>query len=201
MMSMQEFYNTQSRTMPYHSSSPTPPPSSSTSSVSLLLPPRQPVLMMGAPPQWDLGASNPPVQIHNDWGIPASHMALTQPVSSAMGNGLAQPAAQRSTTTSRKRSKLDHEEPEAITSKYRGVCWYKRTRRWVAQTKINGKRVHLGYFDDEESAAQAYRDKVSTLERGKGAAASAAAATTVAATTAATTVAATTAAATSYKTE
>lgn len=189
MMSMQEFYTSQSRAMPYHlSSSPTPSSSAPAPPPSLLLAPRQPVLLMAPVPssQWDLGASNPPpVQLHNDWGIPASHMALTQPASPA-----AQPlaAAQRPAAPSRKRAKLDHEEPEAITSKYRGVCWYKRTRRWVAQTKINGKRVHLGYFDDEESAAQAYRDKVSTLERGRGggAAATAAAVAAAAATAAAT---------------
>jgi hypothetical protein len=50
-----------------------------------------------------------------------------------------------------------------ITSRFRGVCWYKRTKKWVVQTKIAGKRVHVGYFDDEEQAHTAYLDTVAKL--------------------------------------
>jgi hypothetical protein len=42
------------------------------------------------------------------------------------------------------------------TSSYRGVCWYKRTKRWVVQIKVNGLRRHVGYFKDELTAAIAY---------------------------------------------
>ena len=43
-------------------------------------------------------------------------------------------------------------------SQYRGVTRAHQGGwdRWMAQIRINGKRVHLGYFDDEISAAQAY---------------------------------------------
>ncbi|KAH9256044.1 hypothetical protein BASA81_005820 [Batrachochytrium salamandrivorans] len=54
-----------------------------------------------------------------------------------------------------------------ITSKHRGVCWYKRTKKWVVQTKVNGKRVHVGYFDDEDKAAEAYRSTVAGIQRTK----------------------------------
>jgi hypothetical protein len=57
----------------------------------------------------------------------------------------------------------DPDEPK-ITSKHRGVCWYKRTKKWVVQTKVNGKRVHVGYFDDEEKAAEAYRNAVQGIQ-------------------------------------
>lgn len=58
---------------------------------------------------------------------------------------------------------VDPNEPK-ITSKHRGVCWYKRTKKWVVQTKINGKRVHVGYFDDEEKAAEAYKSAVQSIQ-------------------------------------
>lgn len=51
-----------------------------------------------------------------------------------------------------------------VTSKHRGVCWYKRTKKWVVQTKVNGKRLHVGYFEDEEQAAEAYRKAVAKIK-------------------------------------
>jgi hypothetical protein len=41
-------------------------------------------------------------------------------------------------------------------SKYRGVAWFKRDNRWQAKICVNYRTVHLGYFDDEESAARTY---------------------------------------------
>jgi len=43
-----------------------------------------------------------------------------------------------------------------LTSSYRGVCWYKRTQRWVAQIKVKGVRKHIGYFRNELDAKNAY---------------------------------------------
>ena len=42
------------------------------------------------------------------------------------------------------------------TSMYPGVCWYKPTEKWLAQTTNEGKKQHLGYFTDELDAAYAY---------------------------------------------
>lgn len=47
------------------------------------------------------------------------------------------------------------ENPEQ-TSKFRGVCWHKRVKKWTAKISINKKRVHLGVFDTEIEAAKAY---------------------------------------------
>jgi hypothetical protein len=47
-----------------------------------------------------------------------------------------------------------------LTSSYRGVCWYKRTKRWVVQIKVNGVRRHVGYFKDEVAAGLAYEKAV-----------------------------------------
>ena len=43
------------------------------------------------------------------------------------------------------------------TSSYKGVSFHKYHRKWCAGIKINGKRKHLGYFDTEIEAAEAYK--------------------------------------------
>jgi len=42
------------------------------------------------------------------------------------------------------------------TSKYKGVSWYKRDKKWPTQIMVNGKIMFLGLFDDEKEAARAY---------------------------------------------
>ena len=45
---------------------------------------------------------------------------------------------------------------DGTTSVYKGVSWYKRKRKWIAQIRINGKSTHLGCFHDELAAHMAY---------------------------------------------
>lgn len=42
------------------------------------------------------------------------------------------------------------------TSKYIGVYYHKSSQRYVAQIRINGKKKHLGYFENEEEAGNKY---------------------------------------------
>lgn len=42
------------------------------------------------------------------------------------------------------------------TSKYKGVNWNKKCKKWMAQIRITGKIKHLGVFNNEETAAEAY---------------------------------------------
>jgi len=42
------------------------------------------------------------------------------------------------------------------TSGYKGVCWRKDNKKWTAGICHEGKRFHLGFFDDKEDAAMAY---------------------------------------------
>lgn len=44
------------------------------------------------------------------------------------------------------------------TSKYLGVCWYGRCKRWITNISVNGKLKHLGYFTDEIQAAEKYNE-------------------------------------------
>ncbi len=49
------------------------------------------------------------------------------------------------------------------SSKYVGVYWYKRTRRWKAQIVFNGKKIGLGYFTNEIDAHNAYQKKLKEI--------------------------------------
>lgn len=42
------------------------------------------------------------------------------------------------------------------SSKFKGVHWDKRTGKWRSQTKLHGRRIHLGRFVNELDAAIAY---------------------------------------------
>jgi hypothetical protein len=41
------------------------------------------------------------------------------------------------------------------TSGFKGVSWSKEKRKWHAYVKVNGKRKHIGYFNDLEVASKA----------------------------------------------
>ncbi len=44
------------------------------------------------------------------------------------------------------------------TSKYKGIYWNKRDKKWLASITINGEPKYLGCFEQEEKAALAYDD-------------------------------------------
>mmetsp|Transcript_13175 Transcript_13175/g.21387 ORF Transcript_13175/g.21387 Transcript_13175/m.21387 type:complete len:333 (-) Transcript_13175:2034-3032(-) len=46
------------------------------------------------------------------------------------------------------------------SSKYRGVSWHKRDKRWVARAWIQGKTENLGTYTKEEHAALAVDEKI-----------------------------------------
>ena len=49
------------------------------------------------------------------------------------------------------------------SSRYMGVCWKKREKKWLAQIAKDGKRYYLGYFHSELNAARAYDRKAIDL--------------------------------------
>lgn len=42
-------------------------------------------------------------------------------------------------------------------SKYKGIVWHKRDKRWQAQIVLNGKSIYLGGFPSPEAAHAAYQ--------------------------------------------
>lgn len=49
------------------------------------------------------------------------------------------------------------------SSRYKGVSLFKRTGKYAAYIKKDGKRTHLGYFLTEKEAALAYNNKAKEL--------------------------------------
>lgn len=49
------------------------------------------------------------------------------------------------------------------TSEYTGVYWNKRAKKWIARIRINNERPHLGCFEKEIDAHNAYQHKLKTL--------------------------------------
>lgn len=53
---------------------------------------------------------------------------------------------------------MNQESALNTTSRFKGVHWYKRSKKWRAQIVINKKVKHLGYFIYEKLAALAYNE-------------------------------------------
>jgi len=49
-------------------------------------------------------------------------------------------------------------------SKYTGVCWHKKNKRWMAQIQINNKKKYLGCFKCELKAHYTYLQAIKELE-------------------------------------
>lgn len=49
------------------------------------------------------------------------------------------------------------------TSKFVGVSWHKPLNKWVARIRIKEKRKHLGYFEKEIDAHNAYQNKLKKI--------------------------------------
>lgn len=53
-------------------------------------------------------------------------------------------------------SKMRERAGEPLSSKYKGVCWCEQRGRWLAQIRKDDVHRHLGRFEDEVEAAEAY---------------------------------------------
>lgn len=51
---------------------------------------------------------------------------------------------------------LQNQQSRKGNSIYKGVCFFKRSKKWVAYISYNSKRIHLGCYNDERIAAIAY---------------------------------------------
>jgi hypothetical protein len=50
-------------------------------------------------------------------------------------------------------------------SKFVGVNWHKRSKKWKAEIRIDGKKKFLGYFNDEKEAACKYDEQAALLNK------------------------------------
>lgn len=69
----------------------------------------------------------------------------------------------------RSQNMMNRETPEVSSSKYRGVMWVLKRKKWKVKAciKTNGVSKHIGYFDvDEEAAARAY-DREAMIRHGE----------------------------------
>ena len=57
--------------------------------------------------------------------------------------------------TSKKLNAINTGLPSNNTSGIKGVSWSKASKKWSAQIKVNGKKIHLGTFINIEDARQA----------------------------------------------
>ena len=49
------------------------------------------------------------------------------------------------------------------TSGFKGVSWHKNNNKWLAHISIDGKNIHLGYFDNIEDAIKARQQKAKEI--------------------------------------
>ena len=49
------------------------------------------------------------------------------------------------------------------TSTYKGVYFDKRSSKWHARVRLSGVRADLGYFENEDEAAQAYNEAAAKM--------------------------------------
>lgn len=51
------------------------------------------------------------------------------------------------------------------TSKYTGVSWNKKSKKWDSMIRINGKKKRLGYFTNELEASEAYQKELLIINK------------------------------------
>ena len=62
-----------------------------------------------------------------------------------------------------KKKQQQDEQPPHRPSKYVGVNWFKRDKKWMAKIRIDGKVKSLGLYHDEKEAARIYDEQAALL--------------------------------------
>ena len=67
---------------------------------------------------------------------------------------------------SRRQNQYNKAKKRDATSRYFGVCWCKRRKKWIAQITADGIKQRLGGYDDEREAARV-RDRAARRLHGE----------------------------------
>lgn len=54
---------------------------------------------------------------------------------------------------------------QQFNKKCKGYSWHKQHNKWQAKIKLNGRSKHLGYFNTEQEAREAYEQAKAVLHR------------------------------------
>ena len=58
-------------------------------------------------------------------------------------------------------------DKKGCSSKYTGVYLHKPTNKWVSHIRINGIKKHIGYFENELDASNAYQEVLLKITKNK----------------------------------
>lgn len=86
-----------------------------------------------------------------------------QQVDHVDGNGLNNIRSNLRVCTASQNQQNRYSKLSNTTSKYKGVCWAKADRVWVAYIKLQYKNLRIGSFNTEIEAAHAYDAKAIEL--------------------------------------
>lgn len=62
-----------------------------------------------------------------------------------------------------KKYKMRSDNRTGIRSKYKGLCWDKRNKKWQVSIMKDKKRTYVGIFKEEKKGAEAYNKKAKEL--------------------------------------
>jgi hypothetical protein len=72
------------------------------------------------------------------------------------GNGLDNRRSNLRLSTKSTNQQNSAKQRRVCRSRFKGVCWSKSAKKWVAYIKLDGRQQHLGCFAEELEAAHAY---------------------------------------------
>ena len=60
---------------------------------------------------------------------------------------------------------FNRKSAKGSSSKHKGVCWNKERKKWEVRYRYKGKPYHIGYYECEIEAAEAYRKATEHLHK------------------------------------